>query len=309
MAGRWVYMVNVHKPSAEFFAVASALTSLTAKIGPRQLVRRPGGDYLMPLRVWIADRKSVPGASVSGYVRRPDGVKTPVTLVDDGLSMDGAANDGIYGLGFPATIPGAYYVNLKATGTSSTGIPFERYPWTSFVLPGQRKRPIPPGEGLPTPPRGEGCNCEAEARYSLSFFGGVTLPHGGFNAIADPSYSLGIRPALHFSAFGGRGSLGLYLGRDNFANAGPGGDFHLTHLSPELEFAPLTRLCPMPSLHVGVGAYRDENGDVEFGFNAGAGLAVCLSRRVSFLTRYDYRSVNGFSRDYSTLQIGLRFNF
>ena len=89
---------------------------------------------------------------VTGYVRRPDGVKTPVILSDDGLNVDGAANDGIYGFGFPATIPGAYYVQLKATGTSNTGIPFERYPWTSFVLHGQPKRPIPPGEGLPTRP-------------------------------------------------------------------------------------------------------------------------------------------------------------
>lgn len=151
VAGRWAYRVQVHKPSAEFFAVASALTSLTAKVGPRQLARRPT-DYLMPIRVWIADRASVRGGLVTGYVRRPDGVKTPVTLSDDGLNMDGAANDGIYGFGFPATIPGPYYVHLKATGISSTGIPFERYPWTSFVLHGQHHRPVPPGEGIPPRP-------------------------------------------------------------------------------------------------------------------------------------------------------------
>jgi hypothetical protein len=155
-AGRWVYLVEVHKPSAEFFAVASALTSLTAKVGPRQLVRRQT-NYLMPIRVWIADRASVRGALVTGYVLRPDGVKTPVILSDDGLNMDGAANDGIYGFGFPATIPGAYYVQLKAIGTSNTGTPFERYPWTSFVLDGQRHRPVPPGEGLSTTPPGKSC--------------------------------------------------------------------------------------------------------------------------------------------------------
>jgi opacity protein-like surface antigen len=83
----------------------------------------------------------------------------------------------------------------------------------------------------------------------------------------------------------------------------------LTHLSPELEFAPWTRYCPTLSFHIGAGAYRDETGDVKFGFNAGAGLAVCLSRRLSFLSRYDYRSVHALSRDYSTLQIGLRFLF
>lgn len=310
MAGKWSYVVDVHNSSAEFFAVASAPTSLTARVGPNQLARRPAGDYSMPLRVWIADRLSVRGATVTGDVRRPDGVHDPVTLSDGGSSMDGAANDGIYGLEYLATIPGAYYANLKATGTSNAGVPFERYVSTSFVLPGEFHRPIPPGEGIPPlRPTKQGCNCEAEAHYSLSYFGGITFPHGAFNTIADPSYSLGIRPAVHFSALGGRGSLGLYLGYDNFQNSGIGGDFHLTHLSPELEFAPWIHLCPLPSFHVGVGAYRDEHGTVKVGFNAGAGYAVCLTRRVSLLTRYDYRSISGFSRDYSTLQLGLRFSF
>jgi hypothetical protein len=81
-----------------------------------------------------------------------------VTLVDDGASMDGVANDGIYGLAYGATIPGAYYANLKASGTSNAGVPFERYVTTAFVLPGERHRPVPPGEGLPTPPQGKGCS-------------------------------------------------------------------------------------------------------------------------------------------------------
>jgi hypothetical protein len=308
-AGRWVYMVHAFKPNVEFFAVASALTSLTAKVGPRQLARRPTGDYVMPLRVWIAERQSILGASVSGTVRRPDGVKIPVTLIDDGLSMDGRANDGIYGLGFVASIPGAYYVSLKATGTSSTGIPFERYPWTSFVIAGQPKRPKQPGEGGPTS-GGTRCSCEQETRYSLAVYAGKTFPQGSFNTIADSSTSFGVKAAQHFAAFGGRASLGFYLGRDNFDNAATGGsDFHLTHLSPELEIWPWQRLCPKPSLHIGVGAYRDENGNTEFGFNAGFGLMFCLTNRVSLLGRYDYRSVNALSRDYSTLQLGLRWSF
>lgn len=307
--GVWSYLVQPHKTSAEFFAVASAPTSLTARVGPNQLARRPSGDYAMPLRVWIADRLAVRGATVSGYVRRPNGVKDNVTLSDNGVSLDGAPNDGIYGLQYLATIPGAYYVNLRAFGTSNTGELFERYLSTAFVLPGQPKRPIQPGEGLPVPPRGERCSCESETRYSLAFFGGMTFPHGTFDTIADSSYSLGIKPAFHFPALGGRGSFGLYLGRDNFANSGPGGDFHLTHLSPELELAPWSRFCPIPSIHIGVGAYRDEDGDTELGFNAGLGLAACLTRRVSFVSRYDYRSVDAFDRDYSTIQVGLRFNF
>jgi opacity protein-like surface antigen len=180
---------------------------------------------------------------------------------------------------------------------------------TAFVLPGAPKRPVQPGEDGSVPPKGVRCNCDAESRYSLSFFGGATMPHGGFDTIADPSWSLGIKQAFHFPAFGGRASLGWYLGRDNFSNPNPGGDFHLTHLSPEFELAPWSNLCPRPSFRIGVGAYRDENGDVEFGFNTGAGLSICLARRISLDSRYDFRTVNAFSRHYSTFQVGLRFNF
>jgi opacity protein-like surface antigen len=148
-----------------------------------------------------------------------------------------------------------------------------------------------------------------ESHYTVAAFVGSTFPHGTFDSIADSSTSFGIKSAWNLPSFGGRASLGFYLGRDNFNNAGIGRDFSLTHLSPEFEFVPWTRFCPKPSLHVGVGAYRDENGDTKLGFNAGLGLMVCLSRRVSFVSRYDYRSINALSRDYSTLQIGLRWNF
>jgi len=36
---------------------------------------------------------------------------------------------------------------------------------------------------------------------------------------------------------------------------------------------------------------------------------MCLTDRLSLLGRYDYRSVSGTSRDYSTLQLGLRWGF
>ena len=309
MAGVWTYVVVAHKPAAEFFAVASAPTSLTARVGPNQLTARPGGGYSMPLRVWVADVDGVAGATVTGFVRRPDGVKTPVTLADDGASLDGAAGDGIYGRDFPATLRGPYFVSLTATGTSSAGQAFERFLSTGFVVPGQPKRPLQPGEGLPVPPEGRGCNCEAETRYSLSYFAGLAFPHGAFNSIADPSWSLGIKPAFHFNALGRPASLGLYLGRDNFENPGPGGDFRLTHLSPEFELAPWPKLCPRPAFHIGIGAYRDEHSATRFGFNLGTSLFVCFRDRFALVTRYDYRSVPSSDREYSAIQVGLRFSF
>lgn len=153
--GLWIYTVEPKVLSAEFFAVASAPTSLSARMGPRQLAPRPGGDYSMPLRVWVADENAVLNATVTGYVSRPDGVKDTITLLDNGSSMDGAQNDAIYGLEYIASIPGAYYVDLKALGSASNGDPFERYLSTAFYVPGQDKRPDQVGEGgTPRTPTG-----------------------------------------------------------------------------------------------------------------------------------------------------------
>jgi hypothetical protein len=38
-------------------------------------------------------------------------------------------------------------VSFKASGISNAGVPFERNMTTAFVLPGERHRPISPGEG------------------------------------------------------------------------------------------------------------------------------------------------------------------
>jgi len=308
--GLWAYVVQPHNLSAEFFAVASGPTLLVARMGPNQIERSLSG-FSMPVRVWVADKSALLHATVDGYVRQPNGVKVPVSLLDDGAHVDGAPNDAIYGLNYLATQPGAYYVELKASGTSNSGEPFERYLSTTFVVPGQLKRPVQYGEGLPGKPNGGHhlCNCASDSKYSIGLFGGRTFPMGSFGAIADSSYSLGLKPAVHFAGPGGRWSAGVYLGRDNFDNPTGGVDYRFTHLSPELEFTPALRICPTPSLHVGAGAYRDENGDVKFGYNLGAGLGICIHDRLNLLTRYDYRSVNGLGRDYSTLQLGLRIRF
>lgn len=153
--GLWIYTVEPKVLSAEFFAVASAPTSLTARVGPGQLARRAGGDYSMPFRVWVADDDAVLNATVAGFVRRPDGVKDTINLRDNGASMDGARNDGIYGLEYIASIPGAYSVDLKASGIAHNGEPFERYLSTAFYVPGDHKRPDQAGEGgTPRTPAG-----------------------------------------------------------------------------------------------------------------------------------------------------------
>ncbi len=96
------------------------------------------------------------GASVRGTIRRPAGVKIPVTLLDNGSANDGGGGDGIYGHKYNATVPGAYWVEPVANGTSSAGEPFQRFLSTAFVLPGQDKKPEQYCEGLEPPEDGPG---------------------------------------------------------------------------------------------------------------------------------------------------------
>lgn len=181
--GLWAYVVQAHDLSAEFFAVASGPTLLAARMGPNQL-EQAGGGFAMPLRVWIADKTAVLNAAVAGYVRHPSGAKVPVTLLDDGAHLDGAKGDAIYGLNHIVSQPGAYWVELRAAGTSSASEPFERYISTSFVVPGQPKRPVQDGEGgHPT-----GHDPDAPLQYAVKFVcgksaEGIVAPGQYFTAI------------------------------------------------------------------------------------------------------------------------------
>lgn len=170
--GVWRYAAAVKEPAAEFFAVASAPTLLAARVGPGEPTRRPSSDYSVPLRVWIADDAAVTAASVTGTIRRPDGVKIPVTLLDNGNASDGASADGIYGHVYIASVPGAYWVALVADGTSSAGEPFRRYLTTAFVLPGREKKPVQYGEGLELPETDPGTGKGAAFVYAAKFLCG-----------------------------------------------------------------------------------------------------------------------------------------
>jgi len=56
--------------------------------------------------------------SVTATVTLPDATTSPVTLLDDGASGDGAANDGIFGVSFAATTQeGRYGARVRAVST------------------------------------------------------------------------------------------------------------------------------------------------------------------------------------------------
>ncbi|MDH3747667.1 MAG: FG-GAP-like repeat-containing protein [Gammaproteobacteria bacterium] len=155
-AGLWSYNVYVQdrEPDLEFFAAASGIGELVMRTGPTQVDELTPGRYGTPLRVVLGDFRPIHLAIVRGTVRRPDRIKVPIILHDDGAHHDGAAGDGIYGTYFEHDLPGAYLFSVKANGTSSRGEPFKRYASFSFVfggtdaddpgpseIPGQLERP------------------------------------------------------------------------------------------------------------------------------------------------------------------------
>lgn len=76
----------------------------------------------------VTDAAPVLDATVQAQVTRPDGLTIdPLTLYDDGLHGDGAANDGLYGNYYTNTrASGSYVVTASASGTSNIGSPFNR---------------------------------------------------------------------------------------------------------------------------------------------------------------------------------------
>jgi subtilisin family serine protease len=313
--GKWFYMVPPN-PTAnvEYYAVASGPTVLKAKVGPGAVQALAGGIYAKPIRVWIADKHSVTGASVTGYVRRPDKVKIPIALFDNGASEDGKPSDGIYGFRYIDGLSGPYYVHLEAHGVSSAGEPFDRYLSTSFVIPGPQKTNDQVGEGgepshggRPVP-TGGACDCDpaGERPWAVSVFGGMTFPQGNLNTRSDSAESLGLELQRQWNSMF---ATGLYLGHDRFKGTGGNTDLSFTHLSPELEFTPVPGLLLQPSFHVGAGVYQDQDSNTDLGFNAGVSLRLCLTNRAALIGRYDNRNVDGGKAGYSTVQIGLRVTF
>ena len=80
----------------------------------------------------IADVSTTPptpiqNTLVTAIVTLPDGTSSQMSLFDDGLHNEGAANDGNYANVFPAVSEaGDYTVNYRVTGTNSQGQPFQR---------------------------------------------------------------------------------------------------------------------------------------------------------------------------------------
>lgn len=68
----------------------------------------------------------LPGASMTAQVNRPDGTQDVLTLLDDGLHGDGAANDGTFGAAYTQTSQGGVYGVLFTAMGSDNGAAYTR---------------------------------------------------------------------------------------------------------------------------------------------------------------------------------------
>lgn len=85
----------------------------------------------LPFLVNLTDQRAILGATVNVVMTEPNDRFTLLTLYDDGLHVDGAANDGFYAAPFLLAIPGSYRAAITAEG-SSQGWSFQRRLRVSF---------------------------------------------------------------------------------------------------------------------------------------------------------------------------------
>lgn len=102
----------------------------------------------MPVLVNLADSAPVTGASVVATIVDPVGTPRSLSLRDDGLHGDGAANDGFYGNLYTATAePGSYVLVVEAAGTGVVAGDFTRRLRGAFNLSASPDEDL---DGLPT---------------------------------------------------------------------------------------------------------------------------------------------------------------
>jgi hypothetical protein len=136
MGGAWVVDLRTNCANYLFTLSARSQTSMHLGFGQPPEERTVGSKILM--LVVLADEKPIPGATVVAFVQGPDvEIRETVQFYDDGLHMDGEADDGVYGGAFTMTkAPGQYYVKASAWGDNNYGEFFARHRTGGFaVLP------------------------------------------------------------------------------------------------------------------------------------------------------------------------------
>ena len=147
LAGQWRIQVGTILENGEYL-VESSLRSdviLDGYLGLPSSERWAGKP--MPILASLSEAAPILGATVEAVVTNPNGSEWTLTLFDDGLHDDGAANDGFYGNTFFHTMtPGGYIVKLSAEGTANIAGNFNRLARLSFYM---SEQPDGDNDGIP----------------------------------------------------------------------------------------------------------------------------------------------------------------
>ena len=150
---------------------------------------------------------------------------------------------------------------------------------------------------------------DLEHRWGLSLHAGATIPHGDFNAVFDPSVSLGVdleyRVNNDFSVeaiFGyHRFSIESLFSDDQATLYSLSGNGKYYGGSGSVR----------PFINGGVGVYVTDSGTARPGINIGGGIQFNTSPKVAVEAAYDFHNVffSGDSLQFSTVRGGVRFRF
>ena len=145
-------------------------------------------------------------------------------------------------------------------------------------------------------------------RFEAGFDLGAAVPMGSFSNTADPSVSLlGVLDYRLNPVF----SVGAYVGHDRFSLKAGGGDLYITHFSAQAKTT-FSNGPTRPFAQAGLGLYVTGPGaSPHFGWNIGTGLQHWFTPHLGLEGVYNFRQVDGggSTRNYSTLQGGIRFAF
>jgi hypothetical protein len=101
-------------PAQRYVIIPSVMSDTTCDLEVTPSAARPGQE--LTVRASVASAGSgIPGAAVTAAVLGPSGAEDELTLHDDGMHNDGAADDGIYGAGYVAVEEGPYVATADMT--------------------------------------------------------------------------------------------------------------------------------------------------------------------------------------------------
>ena len=146
-----------------------------------------------------------------------------------------------------------------------------------------------------------------EHTFAINAHIGAGFPHGSFDNYVDPGASLNIGlEYLYSPSF----SAELIIGYHQFKDDGLGDDLDIYQLSLNGRYY-LPHSFIRSYINAGFGVYDLSPGDTELGSNFGVGVQYDLTSQLSLEGAYNFHYVDTNNPDvqFSTLQIGLRYQF